>query len=114
MEQMTKYSGEMMHLLLICMHDSGITSARQHCCFLAGLNMLNISVDTLRPDRFEQMTRRRGHDRVMDAIHNAIRLGYDPVKVGHPFFPCVQPLGRLLPYSAQEPNGFILFKPPTG
>ncbi len=48
--------------------------------------MLNISVDTLRPERFEQMTRRRGHDRVMDAIHNAIQLGYDPVKVGHPLF----------------------------
>ncbi len=47
----------------------------------AGMNMLNISVDTLRPERFEQMTRRRGHERVMDAIHNAIRLGYDPVKV---------------------------------
>ncbi len=44
--------------------------------------MLNISVDTLRPERFEQMTRRRGHERVMDAIHNAIQLGYDPVKVG--------------------------------
>lgn len=43
--------------------------------------MLNISVDTLRPERFEQMTRRRGHERVMDAIHHAIRLGYDPVKV---------------------------------
>lgn len=47
----------------------------------AGMNMLNISVDTLRPERFEQMTRRRGHERVMDAIHLAIRLGYDPVKV---------------------------------
>ena len=53
--------------------------------------MLNISVDTLRPERFEQMTRRRGHDRVMDAIHNAIQLGYDPVKVG---CPCVTSLGR--------------------
>ena len=48
--------------------------------FNAGLNMLNISVDTLRPERFEQMTRRRGHERVMDAIHHAIRLGYNPVK----------------------------------
>lgn len=47
-----------------------------------GMNMLNISVDTLRPERFEEMTRRRGHERVMGAIHNAIQLGYDPVKVG--------------------------------
>ena len=47
----------------------------------AGLNLLNISVDTLRPDRFESMTRRRGHERVMAAIHHAVSLGYDPVKV---------------------------------
>ena len=57
--------------------------------------MLNISVDTLRPTRFEEMTRRRGHERVMDAIHNAIRLGYDPVKVRHfvPVFSCFACLG---------------------
>ena len=51
--------------------------------------MLNISVDTLKPERFEQMTRRRGHERVMDAIYHAIRLGYDPVKASLPFTFCV-------------------------
>ncbi len=45
------------------------------------MNLLNISLDTLRPDRFEQMTRRRGHDRVLRSIQTAIDLGYDPVKV---------------------------------
>lgn len=54
------------------------------CWLCAGLNLLNISVDTLRPDRFENMTRRRGHERVMSAIHNAVGLGYDPVKVDIP------------------------------
>ncbi|CAD7702426.1 unnamed protein product [Ostreobium quekettii] len=47
----------------------------------AGLNALNISLDTLRPDRFEKFTRRRGHDRVLQAIDLALELGYDPVKV---------------------------------
>lgn len=47
----------------------------------AGLSLLNISLDTLRPDRFERMTRRRGHSRVLEAIQSAVRLGYDPVKV---------------------------------
>ncbi|CAL5229664.1 g13029 [Coccomyxa viridis] len=61
---------------------NGITLSRKLSALqAAGMNMLNISVDTLRPERFEQMTRRRGHERVMDAIHNAIQLGYDPVKV---------------------------------
>lgn len=53
----------------------------------AGLNLLNISVDTLKPDRFENMTRRRGHERVMSAIRDAVALGYDPVKVGIPLNP---------------------------
>lgn len=48
---------------------------------MLGLSLLNISLDTLRPDRFEQMTRRRGHERVMAAILRAVELGYDPVKV---------------------------------
>jgi cyclic pyranopterin phosphate synthase len=47
----------------------------------AGLDLINISLDTLRPDRFEVMTRRPGFDRVMGAIEHAIVRGYDPVKV---------------------------------
>ena len=49
-----------------------------------GLSALNISLDTLRPERFEAMTRRRGHERVMGAIEHALRLGFDPVKVASP------------------------------
>ena len=45
------------------------------------MTLLNISLDTLRPERFEQMTRRKGHDRVLRSIQHAIDLGYDPVKV---------------------------------
>ncbi len=46
-----------------------------------GLNAINISLDTLRPERFRQLTRREGHARVMRAIDRAVELGYDPVKV---------------------------------
>ncbi|KAK9811433.1 hypothetical protein WJX72_003867 [[Myrmecia] bisecta] len=46
-----------------------------------GLSLLNISLDTLRADRFEHMTRRRGHERVLETIEDAIRLGYNPLKV---------------------------------
>ena len=47
----------------------------------AGLSLLNISLDTLKPDRFEAMTRRKGHQRVMNSIWRAVELGFDPVKV---------------------------------
>ncbi|KAI3444932.1 hypothetical protein Pfo_001597 [Paulownia fortunei] len=46
-----------------------------------GLSLLNISLDTLVPAKFEFMTRRRGHERVMKSIDAAIELGYNPVKV---------------------------------
>lgn len=47
----------------------------------AGVNLLNISLDTLDPQRFEQITRRKGFEKVLEAIDLAIDLGYDPVKV---------------------------------
>lgn len=46
-----------------------------------GLNALNISLDTLVPAKFEFMTRRKGHERVLESINAAVDLGYNPVKV---------------------------------
>ncbi|KAF5760988.1 putative lyase [Helianthus annuus] len=46
-----------------------------------GLNLLNISLDTLVPAKFEFMTRRKGHERVIESIYRAVDLGYNPVKV---------------------------------
>ncbi|XP_051193721.1 GTP 3',8-cyclase, mitochondrial [Lolium perenne] len=46
-----------------------------------GLNALNISLDTLVPAKFEFMTRRKGHSKVMESIDTAIELGYNPVKI---------------------------------
>lgn len=47
----------------------------------AGVDMLNISLDTLLAPKFELLTRRRGLERVLESIDTAIALGYDPVKV---------------------------------
>ncbi|KAK7874521.1 hypothetical protein R5R35_001602 [Gryllus longicercus] len=47
----------------------------------AGLDIINISLDTLKPSRYETMTRRRGWERVMAGIDLAVQLGYSPVKV---------------------------------
>ncbi|XP_069697828.1 molybdenum cofactor biosynthesis protein 1 [Periplaneta americana] len=47
----------------------------------AGLDVLNVSLDTLRPARYEQVTRRKGFERVMAGIDLALQLDYNPVKV---------------------------------
>ncbi|XP_017133755.1 molybdenum cofactor biosynthesis protein 1 isoform X1 [Drosophila elegans] len=44
----------------------------------AGLDSLNISLDTLQKDRFEKITRRKGWERVIAGIDLAIQLGYRP------------------------------------
>jgi len=46
-----------------------------------GISEINVSLDTLRTDRFEQITRRPGLDRVQRAIDAAIDAGFRPVKV---------------------------------
>ncbi len=47
----------------------------------AGLDMLNISLDTLVPAKFEFITRRKGFEKVMQGINTALELGYKPLKV---------------------------------
>jgi cyclic pyranopterin phosphate synthase len=47
----------------------------------AGLQRVNISLDTLRRDRFEQMTRRDELPRVLDGIEAAKEAGFAPVKI---------------------------------
>lgn len=47
----------------------------------AGLDLINISLDTLIPAKFEFITRRKGWERVMNSIDTALDLGYSPVKV---------------------------------
>ena len=46
-----------------------------------GVNLLNISLDTLSPEKFKEITRRAGFDRVLQAIDMAIDRGYTPLKV---------------------------------
>ncbi|CAM4551149.1 unnamed protein product [Caretta caretta] len=47
----------------------------------AGLDAINISLDTLVPAKFEFIVRRKGFHKVMEGINKAIELGYNPVKV---------------------------------
>jgi cyclic pyranopterin phosphate synthase len=47
----------------------------------AGLERINVSLDSLRRDRFEQITRRDAFDAVLAGIDAAVAVGLDPVKV---------------------------------
>lgn len=47
----------------------------------AGLHRVNISLDTLRPDRFQAIARRGSLDKVMRGIEAARVAGLDPIKI---------------------------------
>jgi cyclic pyranopterin phosphate synthase len=49
--------------------------------FDAGLARINVSLDTLDPYRFRQLTRRDGLDLVLAGIQAARRAGFNPVKI---------------------------------
>ncbi len=49
--------------------------------FDAGLRRINISLDTLDPARFEQITRRTGFAATIEGIHAAKAAGFSPVKI---------------------------------
>jgi cyclic pyranopterin phosphate synthase len=47
----------------------------------AGLRRVNVSLDSLRRDRFVELTRRDDLDRVLDGLDAALEVGFDPVKL---------------------------------
>lgn len=76
------YLRQLPGLETVAMTTNGITLTRQLVALQrAGLNALNISLDTLKPERFEVVSRRRGWQKVMAGIDLAIQLGYRPLKV---------------------------------
>ncbi|XP_029448793.1 LOW QUALITY PROTEIN: molybdenum cofactor biosynthesis protein 1 [Rhinatrema bivittatum] len=69
-------------LKTIAITTNGINLARQLPRLKeAGLDVLNISLDTLIPAKFEFIVRRKGFHKVMEGIQKAVDLGYSPVKV---------------------------------
>ncbi len=47
----------------------------------AGLKRLNVSLDSLKADRFFEMTRRDELAKVLDGIDAALEAGFDPIKI---------------------------------
>src|SRR2546430_14458675 len=66
----------------------------------AGLRRINISLDTLSPERFRQLTRRDGLEKVIEGILAAKRAGFRPIKINAVSIrgvtePEVVPLGKF-------------------
>ncbi len=47
----------------------------------AGLRRINVSLDTMNADKFQELTRRTGFEQVIEGILAAKETGFDPVKV---------------------------------
>jgi cyclic pyranopterin phosphate synthase len=47
----------------------------------AGLRRINVSLDTMDPKRFEELTRRTGFEEVIAGIHAARAAGFHPIKI---------------------------------
>lgn len=66
----------------ICLTTNGILfDAHADALREAGLSGVNISLDTLRAERFRTITRRTGIERVLAAVDRAVALGLASVKV---------------------------------
>jgi len=81
----------------------------------AGLRRINVSLDTMDPTRFEQLTRRTGFEQVIEGILAAKAAGFQPVKINAVVIKGVNeadvvPLGRFAREHALELR-FIEYMP---
>ena len=66
----------------IALSTNGLLLAEQlDALIAAGLDRINVSLDTLRPDRFAAIARRPGLERVLAGIDAALAAGLGPIKV---------------------------------
>lgn len=79
---LAKELGALPGLRTLAITSNGLVLGRSlQALHSAGLNAVNISLDTLREDTFEQLTRRKGLDNVRGAIERALEVGVQSVKV---------------------------------
>lgn len=66
----------------IALTTNGILLAEQAAALKsAGLNRLNISLDALNEEKFRQITRRDGYEKVLAGIHAAQEIGFEQIKL---------------------------------
>lgn len=82
LDRLVRMLNELEGLRDISLTTNGILLADQaQALSAAGLKRINISLDTLNPQRFRQLARRDGLDRVLEGIHAAKRVGLHPIKI---------------------------------
>ncbi|KPJ16081.1 Molybdenum cofactor biosynthesis protein 1 [Papilio machaon] len=66
----------------VAMTTNGLVLTRRLPAYQrAGLSAINVSLDSLQPEKYERMARRPGLKKVLAGIDLALQLGYRPVKV---------------------------------
>jgi cyclic pyranopterin phosphate synthase len=66
----------------LCLTTNGaLLSERIHALKAAGLQRINISIDSLDPDKFKRMTKRGDLNKALDGIFAAKRAGMAPIKL---------------------------------
>ncbi len=66
----------------IGMTTNGILLAEQaQALFDAGLRRLNVSLDALSAEKFQQITRREGYEKVIEGLEAAQRVGFRKIKI---------------------------------
>lgn len=93
--------GQLPQLQELCLTTNG-THLAQHAQALkdAGVDRINISLDTLKPDRFKQLTRFGDINQVLEGIKAAQRAGFKRIKIN-----CV----ALKHYNADEVPQLVKF-----
>ncbi len=66
----------------VTLTTNGILLPREaEALYEAGIKRVNISMDTMRPDRFVEIARRPEYARAWDGVQAALRVGFDPIKL---------------------------------
>lgn len=56
-------------------------SAQAHALRKAGVKRINISIDSLKPEKFKQITRTGRLEQVLDGLHASIHAGFEGIKM---------------------------------
>jgi cyclic pyranopterin phosphate synthase len=66
----------------LCLTTNGSLLAEKAAALqAAGLHRINVSIDSLKPDRFRQITKRGDLKKVLEGLFTAKRLGLQPIKI---------------------------------
>ena len=82
LEQLVKSLSDLDGLRDLCLTTNGSTLAEKaQALKVAGLRRLNVSLDSLKPDRFRRITKRGDLQKVLDGLFVAKEHGFSPIKL---------------------------------